>query len=67
MGRFRIQLFLSDDTWSTRYNLPKNDYCTNQSEWKLVNLNFTEENYGIKLIYDEVSTPTLICVFQTLQ
>ena len=24
-GRFRIQLFLADNTWSTRYNIPKND------------------------------------------
>ena len=31
MGRFRIQL-LSGNTWSTRYNLPKNDYYTNRSE-----------------------------------
>ena len=57
MGRFRIQLLISDSNWSTRYSIPKNDYYTSQSEWKLVNLNFTEENYGIKLIYDEVTTP----------
>ena len=25
MGRFRIQLSLEDNTWSTRYNIPKND------------------------------------------
>ena len=25
MGRFRIQLVLKDNTWSTRYNIPKND------------------------------------------
>ena len=25
MGRFRIQLLLNDNTWSTRYNIPKND------------------------------------------
>ena len=24
MGRFRIQLLLEDNTWSTRYNTPKN-------------------------------------------
>ena len=24
-GRFRIQLLLADNTWSTRYNIPKND------------------------------------------
>ena len=25
MGRFRIELILEDNTWSTRYNIPKND------------------------------------------
>ena len=25
MGRFRTQLLLEDNTWSTRYNIPKND------------------------------------------
>ena len=58
MGRFRIQLFLEDDTWSTRYNIPKNDrYSDTSTEWTLVNLNFTVENYGIRLIYDQIDTP----------
>ena len=43
MGRFRIQLLLSDITWSTRYNIPKNDYYTNQLEWKLVKLNLQKK------------------------
>ena len=25
MGKFRIQLILEDNTWSTRYHIPKND------------------------------------------
>ena len=45
MGRFRIQLLLEDNTWSTRYNLPKNDrYSDTSTDWTLVNLNFTIEN-----------------------
>ena len=57
MGRFRIQLLLEDNTWSTRYNIPKNDRCSDTStEWTLVSLNFTVENYGIKLVYDEIDT-----------
>ena len=57
MGRFRIQLLLDDNTWSTRYNISKNDrYSASSIEWELLNLNFTEENYGIKLIYDEIDT-----------
>ena len=42
MGRFRIQLLLEDNTWSTRYNIPKNDrYSDSSTAWTLVNLNFT--------------------------
>ena len=58
MGRFRIQLLLEDNTWSTRYNIPKNDrYSDSSTQWTLVNLNFTIENYGIRLIYDQIDTP----------
>ena len=57
MGRFRIQLLLDDNTWSTRYNIPKNDrYSDTSTDWTLLSLNFTVENYGIKLIYDEIDT-----------
>ena len=58
MGRFRIQLLLEDNTWSTRYNIPKNDrYSDSSTQWTLINLNFTIENDGIKLIYDQIDTP----------
>ena len=57
-GRFRIQLFLEDNTWSTRYNEPKSDrYSDSSTDWTLVNSNFTVEIYGIKLIYDQIDTP----------
>ena len=57
MGRFRIQLLLEDNTWSTRYNIPKNDrYSDTSTDWTLISLNFTVENYGIKLIYDQIDT-----------
>ena len=58
MGRFRIQVLLKDNAWSTRYNTPKNDhYSDSSSQWTMVNLNFTEENYGIKLFYDQIDKP----------
>ena len=58
MGRFRIQFLLEDKTWSTRYNITKIDrYSDTSTEWTLVSLNFTVENYGIKLIYDQIDTP----------
>ena len=31
MGRFGIQLLLEDLTWSTRYNIPKNDRYSDTS------------------------------------
>ena len=56
MGRFRIQLLLVNNTWSTQYNKPKSDQnSTLSTDWTLVNLNFTVENYGITLIYDQIS------------
>ena len=57
MGRFRIQLLLKDNTWSTRCNIPKKDrYNDNSTDWTLVSLNFTAENFGNKLVYDQIDT-----------
>ena len=57
MGRFRIQLLLEDNTWSTRHNISKNGrFSDTSTEWTLVSLNFTVEIYGIKLIYDQIDT-----------
>ena len=51
MGRFRTQLLLKDNTWSTQYTLPKIDrYSDTSTDWSLVNINFTVEIYGIRLI-----------------
>ena len=45
MGRFGIQLFLDDNTWSTQYTIDKiTQYSDSESEWKLLNLDFTVEN-----------------------
>ena len=58
MGRFKIQLSLEDNTWSTRYNIPKNgSYIDSSNQWTLLNLTFTVENYGIKLFYNQIDTP----------
>ena len=57
MGRFRIQFLIEYNTWSTRYNIPKNDRFSNTStEWTLVSLNFTVEIYCVKVIYDQIDT-----------
>ena len=58
MGRFRIQLYLEDNTWSTQYTIAKNtQYSNNSTDWTLLNLDFTIENYGIKLVYDQIDKP----------
>ena len=45
MGRFRIQLLLEDNTWSTRYNIHKIDrYSDTPTQWTKLNLNFTEDS-----------------------
>ena len=58
MGRFGIQLLSSNNTWSTRLVIPKNArYSDTSTDWSLVSLNFTVENYGIILNYDRIYTP----------
>ena len=57
MGRFRIQLLLDDNTWTTQYTIEKNTlFNETDSDWTLLNLDFTEEKYGIKLIYDQINS-----------
>ena len=58
MGRFRFQLLLEDNTWSTQYTTHENtQYSTNSTEWTSIYLDSSVENYGIKLIYDQIDTP----------
>ena len=41
MGRFRIQLSVADNTWSSRYNILKNiRYSDSSTDWTLVSLCF---------------------------
>ena len=57
MGRLRIQLLLDDDTWVTQNTINKNDRYTDIStDWSLLNIDFTTQNYGIKLVYDQIES-----------
>ena len=57
IGRFIIQLLLEDNTWSTRYNIPKNDQNSDSStDWTLLGSKLTEKNYGFKLLYAQIDT-----------
>ena len=54
MGRFRNQHLLNDNTWSTRYSIPKNDrYSDSSTDCTVVSLNVSVKNYDGKLIFDE--------------
>ena len=58
IGSFRNQLLMEDNIWSTRYKIPKNArYSDTSTDWTLVNLKFTSENYGIRFMYDQIYTP----------
>ena len=57
MGRFRIDTLLDDDAWINKYIIMENtQYSNTSTEWTLLSLDFTEENYGIRLIYDRIDT-----------
>ena len=58
MGRLRLQFLLENNTWSTRYNIPKDDrFSDSSTQWTKQSLNFTVEKYGNKLIFDQRDTP----------
>ena len=57
MGRFRVEILLDNNTWKNKYTIEKNSqFSDTSSEWRLLSLDFTEENYGIRLIYDRIDT-----------
>ena len=55
MGRLSISILLDDDTWINKYVIQENSHYSNtSSEWALLSLDITEENYGIQIIYDRI-------------
>ena len=67
MGRVMIQILLEDNIWSTQYTIAKNDRCSDTpTNWTLLNLDFTQKNYGIKLIYDQIDTPHAAMCFSNI-
>ena len=55
MGHFRIQLSLEDNTWSTIYNTNQKSQNSNGSTvWHLFDVDITQQNYGVKFIYDQI-------------
>ena len=53
-----FNFLVAENTWSIRYNIPKNDrYSILSTDWTLVSLNVSVENYGIKIIYNQIDSP----------
>ena len=67
MGRFRIQILLEDNTWSTQYTIPENSQFSNTStDWTLFYLIFTVENYSIKLIFGKIDSSHAVVCFSNI-
>ena len=59
MGRFRIQLLLEDNSWSTQYTIAKkSNYSKSPTEFRMefVKFRFYCGKYCIKVICDEIDT-----------
>ena len=63
----RIQI-LRNGTWETIYIIEiSTDFKTLYTDWVLLNLDNTQDNYGIKLIYDEIeSSHSDMCFSNTM-
>ena len=53
MGRLKIQFLIPKGQWYSKF---LNEKKTTSTEWTLSNIDFTESNYVIKLVIDEVDT-----------
>ena len=57
MGRFQIQLLSKDNVWLTKFLTLKNEQNSIAStDWTILNLNITDENYGIKFLCDQIDS-----------
>ena len=67
IGRLRIQLFILNGHWHSNYIINKNtNYSSTPTKWSLLTSDFTERNYGIKLIYDEIYTALTDACFSNI-
>ena len=66
MGRFRIQLLINI-TWETNYRVERNtNYSSFSTGSSLLNFDFTENNYGNKVIYDRKNSAHADMCFSNL-
>ena len=58
MSRFGDELLVEDNTWSSRYNIAKNDrYSDTSTQGTKLSLNFQKENYVKRINYDQIDKP----------
>ena len=57
MGCFQIQILTKNNVWITKFNIAKIDQFSNAAtDWIILNLNITDENYGVKFVYDQIDS-----------
>ena len=57
MPRFRIDILLENDTWVNKYTIEKNtQFSTESTEWTDLNLDITQQNYGLRMIFDRIDS-----------
>ena len=57
MGRFQIQILTKDNVWLTKFIIAKNTQFSNAAtDWIILNLNITDENYGVKFVNDQIDS-----------
>ena len=58
---------LPNGQWpSKNINANITDYSTTSTDWSLWNFDFTEANFGIRLVYEEIDTKLAgICISNT--
>ena len=67
MGRFRIQILTKDIVWLTKFNIYQNEqFSVEATDWIILSLNITEENYGVKFIYDQIHSAHAALCFSNI-
>ena len=67
MGRFQIQILTKDNVWLTKFIIAKNTQFSNTAtDWIILNLNITDENYGVKFVYDQIDSAHADMCFSNL-
>ena len=57
MAGLRTQFIIPIGHWYSKFIVAKTtNYSTISTDWNLVNIDFTEKKYGVKILYDELDS-----------